>query len=304
MASEYPPKILLLGKNGQIGQELQRSLSPLGEVIACGRADINFEDSANLRSRLREIGPEIIVNAAAYTAVDKAESDAERAYQVNAEAVRVLADAAAHSGALLLHYSSEYVFDGEKKTSYTETDAPRPLSVYGASKLAGEEAIRGSGCDHLIFRTTWIFSPRGHNFAKTILRLAGERDHLQVVDDQVGAPTSAVLVAEVTAWCLRRVLESGQRAAAASLFGTYHLTASGKISRYGYAQYLIRRTLEKGAQSKLNADAIEPVSASDYAVPAKRPANSTLATDKICQAFDLSLPDWRVGVDQLLDEIL
>lgn len=293
-------KILLLGKNGQIGWELQRSLSPLGDLVATDRREADLEDPDNLRRCVRQHRPDIIVNAAAYTAVDKAESEPDKAARINAEATGVLAEEAARLDAWLVHYSTDYVFDGNKPSPYDEDDIALPLSVYGRTKLQGEQLIR-QHAKHLIFRTSWVYAARGDNFAKTMLRLVREKETLKVVDDQHGAPTSAELVADVTALALYRMLQyKGSFAARA---GTYHLTAAGETSWYGYARYVLELAQANGAMLKVRPEAIQPVPTAAYPSPAARPANSRLNTTKLAGAFDLQLPDWRYHVQRLMKEL-
>ena len=295
-------KILLLGKDGQLGWELQRALAPLGEMVACGHGEADLENLDALRKRVRHESPQIVVNAAAYTAVDKAESEPERAHRINAAAVGLLAEECKRLNAWLIHYSTDYVYDGTKAVFYTEDDAPNPASVYGQTKLQGEQAIRGSGCHHLIFRTSWVYAALGANFAKTMLRLAKERDELKVVSDQHGAPTSAELIADVTALCLYRVQNDPLLAGTAS--GTYHLVAAGETSWHGYAQYLIAEGNRLNMSLRITADKILPITTSDYPLPAKRPANSRLSTEKLQKTFGVVLPDWKVGVARLVREIV
>ena len=294
-------KILLLGKNGQIGWELQRSLAPLGEVIALGRHDApcgDFMQPSNLAEGIKSISPDVIVNAAAYTRVDDAESDSRTAMLVNASAVRTIAQAAAQIGAWLVHYSTDYVFDGRGSHYWRETDQPNPLNEYGRSKFAGEEGIKASGCNHLVFRTSWVYGQRGTNFAKTMLALAKSRDYMQVVDDQAGAPTRADFVADVTAHVLRIAMADPQ------LSGTYHLAASGETTWYGYAKYLIARARAAGMSLKACESDIEPVSSCRFPLPAKRPANSRLDTTKLRETFGLHMPDWKTGIDRLIAELI
>lgn len=293
-------RILLLGKNGQLGWEAQRALAPLGELVALDRhgsdslcGDLERIDA--LVGTVRQLAPDIIVNAAAYTAVDKAESEADRARRVNAEAVGALAEQAVASGALLVHYSTDYVFDGSGNRPWCENDQPAPLSVYGASKLAGEDLIRASGCNHLIFRTSWVHAARGGNFARTVLRLAAERERLSVIDDQIGAPTGADLIADVSAHAIRSTL------AKRSLCGTYHLAASGQTSWHGYASFIIDHARRAG--KTLSATEIAPIPTSAYPTPAQRPLNSRLDTRRLRECFDLHLPDWRDGVARTLTEL-
>jgi len=295
-------KILLLGKNGQLGWELQRSLAPLGEVIALDRNSQDYcgdlENLSGLVDTVREIKPSIIVNAAAYTAVDKAESEKQLAQTINADAVAVLAQEAKKLNAWLIHYSTDYVFAGDGITPWQETDATGPLSVYGVTKLAGEQAIQNSGCNHLIFRTSWVYGARGNNFAKTMLRLAEERDSLTVINDQIGAPTGADLLADVTAHTIR----AGQTAP--ELSGLYHLVAAGETSWHGYAGFVIDTAQNMGQNLKTTLKTISPVPTSAFPTPAKRPNNSRLNTDKLQASFALMLPPWQVGVTRMLTEFL
>jgi len=295
-------KILLLGKNGQLGWELQRSLAPLGELVALdAHSQTHCGDLTNLTGlvqTVRELAPDVIVNAAAYTAVDKAESEPELAQIVNAKALAVLAQAAKASGAWLVHYSTDYVFDGSGDTPWLESDIARPLSAYGASKLAGEQAIIEAGCNHLIFRTSWAYAARGQNFAKTMLQLAQHRDALKVVDDQVGAPTGADLLADVTAHALRAALQNPQ------LSGLYHLAAAGETTWHAYATYVIEQARQAGMPIKLAQSAIQAVPSSAFPTPARRPLNSRLNTSKLQLAFGLSLPHWQIGVKRMLTEVL
>ncbi|MFL6623737.1 MAG: dTDP-4-dehydrorhamnose reductase [Sulfurifustis sp.] len=289
-------KLLLLGKNGQVGFELQRSLAPLGEVHAHCRRTCDLTDSASVRNALETTRPDVIVHAAAYTAVDKAESERGLALRVNAESPRILAEYAARRGALLVHYSTDYVYDGSKASPYVENDATGPLNVYGETKLAGEDAIRGAGCAHLIFRTSWVFGGHGNNFLKTILRLARERDRLTVVADQIGAPTPASLIADVTAHAIRRWYAAPERFAG----GVYHLAPSGETSWHGYAQFVVANARELGAQLALSASAVVPISTAEYPTAARRPANSRLETTKLRNYFGLTMPTWQSGVLHVL----
>jgi len=294
-------KVLLLGKDGQVGWELQRSLAPLGQLLALNaRSQAYCGDLANLpglAKTVRAYAPDIIVNAAAYTAVDKAESDREQAFKVNAEAVRVLAHAAADCGALLVHYSTDYVFAGQGTQPWREDDAVAPLNTYGESKLAGEQAIQAAGCQHLILRTSWVYAARGNNFAKTMLRLAVERDSLGVIDDQHGAPTGAELIADITAHAISATLRNP------ALAGLYHLAASGETSWCGYARYVLQQAAAQGVPLKAHAEQVKPLTTAAYPTPARRPANSRLDTRKLQKAFALTLPDWRLGVARMLAEI-
>lgn len=292
-------RILLLGKDGQVGWELQRSLSPLGSVLALGRAQCDLSDLGKLKQVLDEYKPQLIVNAAAYTAVDKAETEVELARTLNSEVPALLAAAAKTANAWLVHYSTDYVFDGTKDGVYAEDDTPSPLSVYGQTKLEGEQHIVQSGCKHVILRTSWVFSAHGANFAKTMLRLAAERSELKVIDDQYGAPTSAELIADVTALCIARLTQSDD----AALQGIYHLTAAGVTTWHGYAQYVIAQAMHSGQTLKCLPSAVLAISSSEYSLPAKRPHNSRLATDKLQAAFGLELPPWTYHVQRMLDEL-
>ncbi len=294
-------KILLLGANGQVGWELQRSLAPLSRLKACDRQSANLEDFDQLQTTLREFSPDIIVNAAAYTAVDKAESEADRAHRINTEAVSLIADQAKRLNAWLIHYSTDYIFDGSKSGPYTEADRPNPLSVYGTSKLRGEEAIVKSGCKHLIFRTSWVFARRGANFVKTMLRLARERDQLRVVSDQFGAPTSAELIADITSLCLYRLTQDNVFAEQAA--GIYHLTPTGETSWHGFAKYVVSEAQALGITLRVTPECIEPIAADEYPVSATRPENSRLDTQKLTDAFGVYLPQWQTHVKRLVTEL-
>ena len=294
-------KILLFGKGGQVGWELQRSLAPLGELIAlefdstdyCG----DFTNLTGLANTVRQVKPDVIVNAAAHTAVDKAESEPDLVRMINALAPGVLADEAEKLGAWLIHYSTDYVFDGSGTTPWKETDTTGPLGVYGQTKLEGEQAVARCA-RHLTFRTSWVFAARGANFAKTMLRLAKERDELKVIADQFGAPTGAELLADVTAQAIRTTQDKPE------LAGLYHLVAGGETSWYDYAQFVIAFAKQSGETIRVTPDAIKPIPTTDYPTPAKRPLNSRLDTTKLKTTFDLQLPDWRDGVRRVLTEIL
>ncbi len=289
-------KILLLGKDGQVGWELQRALAPLGLLTALNRHECDLADSAQVQAVLAQVEPEVIVNAAAYTAVDKAETDQALARRINVDAVAELALYAREMGSLLVHYSTDYVFDGSKPEAYVEDDSTHPLSVYGQTKLDGENKVRDALCRHLIFRTSWVYAARGGNFARTMLRLASDRETLNVIDDQIGAPTSAELIADVTAHALRDVL-SGRAPG-----GTYHLAAAGETSWYGYAKFVIDRARQQGQTLALAADGLKPIPASEYPLPARRPQNSRLNTHLLERSFALKLPHWEAGVSRVLDE--
>jgi dTDP-4-dehydrorhamnose reductase len=295
-------KILLLGKNGQVGWELQRSLALLGEVLALDRHGTPYCGDLSQPERLAQTvldwRPDVIVNAAAHTAVDKAESEPELARCLNATAPAALAQAAAQIGALLVHYSTDYVFNGQGDQPWQEGDATGPLSVYGQTKREGEQAIVASGCAHLIFRTSWVYAARGGNFAKTMLRLAAERERLTVIDDQFGAPTGADLIADVTAHAIRASLQQP------ALGGLYHLVASGQTTWHGYASHVIAqaRLIQPGLA--LRVSEIAPVPTSAFPTPAQRPLNSRLATHKLQETFGVVLSPWQQGVNRMLAEIL
>jgi dTDP-4-dehydrorhamnose reductase len=295
-------KILLFGKNGQVGWELQRSLAPLGEVIALDRLSTEYcgdlLNPTGVALTVMSVKPDIIVNAAAYTAVDKAESDQGNAHTVNAEAPGSIALAAAKIGATLVHYSTDYVFNGSGSTPWRETDTTAPLSVYGASKLAGEQAIALSGARHLIFRTSWVYAARGGNFAKTMLRLAQEREALSVIDDQIGAPTGADLLADITSQAISKLMAQAQ------LDGLYHLAAAGETSWHGYAQHVFAQALQQGLALKSKQDQLRAIPSADYKTPAQRPLNSRLDCAKLKSDFNLHLPHWTFGVNRMLAETL
>ncbi len=295
-------KILLFGKGGQVGWELQRSLAPLGDVVAVDFDSVDFHGDfskpALLAQTVRAVRPDVIVNAAAHTAVDKAESEPAFAAALNAQAPAVLGAEAAALGAWLVHYSTDYVFDGSGSHARREDEAPAPLSVYGSTKLDGENAIRASGCKHLIFRTSWVYASRGGNFARTMLKLAAERDKLAVINDQHGAPTGADLLADITAHAIRTAQTRPEFA------GTYHAVAGGSTHWHAYATLVIEWARARGVPIKVAADAIAAVPTSAYPTPAKRPLNSRLDTSKLQQTFGLVLPPWEAGVQRMLAEIL
>jgi dTDP-4-dehydrorhamnose reductase len=294
--------ILLFGKNGQVGWELQRSLAPLGEVTAldfdsathCG----DFAQPAGIANTVRALRPDVIVNAAAHTAVDKAESEPDLARLLNATSPGVLAEEAARLGALLVHYSTDYVFDGSGSRPWLEADSPGPLSVYGRTKWEGEQLIAQNCPKHLIFRTSWVYAARGGNFAKTMLRLAQERERLTVIDDQWGAPTGAELLADVTAHAIRQTLREPQHA------GLYHLAAAGETSWHGYARFVLDTARALKPELALKEQEVAPVPTSAFPTPAQRPLNSRLNTAHLRQTFGLTLPDWQHGVRRMLAEIL
>ncbi|MGH6626612.1 MAG: dTDP-4-dehydrorhamnose reductase [Burkholderiaceae bacterium] len=295
-------KILLLGKNGQVGWELQRSLAPLGELVALDRHSQHLcgdlTKLPGLADTVAQVRPDVIVNAAAHTAVDKAEGEPELARTLNALAPGVLASEAAKLGAWLVHYSTDYVFDGSGTRAWTETDTPAPLNVYGQTKLEGEQLIQAACPRHLIFRTSWVYAARGGNFAKTMLRLAQERERLTVIDDQFGAPTGADLLADVTAHAIRQVLQRPQDA------GLYHLAAGGATTWHGYAKHVLAQAERSQSAIKIIAKEVTPVPTSTFPTPAKRPHNSRLNTAKVQATFGLSLPPWQQGVDRMLREVM
>ena len=297
-----PVKILLFGKGGQVGWELQRSLVPLGELVAvdfdstdlCG----DFTHPAGLAETVRQVKPTIIVNAAAHTAVDKAESEPELARTINATAPGIIAQEAQRLSAWMVHYSTDYVFDGSGEQAWTESDQPAPLSVYGQTKWEGEQLVAANCSKHLIFRTSWVYAARGGNFAKTMLRLAKERDRLNVIDDQIGAPTGADLLADITALALRQVQTQPE------LAGLYHLVASGHTSWHGYASLVIEQARQAGIPLKTLQNAIHKIATKAYPTPARRPINSRLDTSRLQTAFQVHLPAWQQGVTRMLTEII
>lgn len=295
-------KILVTGKNGQVGFELQRALAPLGEVIAVDQADCDLSSPEAIRQLVRRIQPQVIVNPAAYTAVDKAESDVATATAVNAIAPGIFGEEAKAIGALVVHYSTDYVFDGRKVAPYGEDDTPNPQSVYGKTKLQGEQALQQSAADCLIFRTSWVFGAHGGNFAKTMLRLAAEKERLNIVADQWGAPTSAALIADITAQVLGQYLRSSDKSAFP--FGIYNLVASGETNWCDYARRVIATARDAGKLLKLGVEDIYPISTQDYPVPAPRPANSRLDTAKLQHTFKLVLPPWQSGLAHVLTQVL
>ena len=294
------PQILLFGADGQVGWELQRSLSVLGAVVPLGRAQVDLADTAAVRAAIHAARPAAIVNAAAYTAVDKAETEHELAFAINAAAPAAMAEAAKTSGIPLIHYSTDYVYDGRKQGRYIESDAGNPQSVYGRSKLAGDAAILASGAQAVILRTSWVYAARGTNFLRTMLRLAGERDSLTVVADQTGAPTSAELLADVTAQVLAQLYARADCAPSA----VYHCAAAGETSWHAYAVYVVAQAAKLGAGLKLAPDKIEAITTAQYPRPAQRPQNSRLDCDLLERTFSLQLPPWQVHVTRTLKELL
>lgn len=294
-------RILLTGKHGQVGFELQRALALIGEVCAVDQLECDLVNVSTIRELVRSFKPNVIVNPAAYTAVDKAESEPELAHAINAVAPGVLGEEAAKLGAWVVHYSTDYVFDGSKSGAYDEDDLTNPQSVYGRTKRDGERTLQASGVRHLIFRTSWVVGAHGSNFAKTILRLAHERENLNVVADQYGAPTSAALLADVTAQLVRQREREGDENFP---FGLYHLVAGGETTWCDYAQFVVSEATAAGKSLKLSPDAIRAIPSSDYPTAAKRPANSRLDSAKLRRTFDLELPSWHSGVRHILQQIL
>ncbi|MGO8720342.1 MAG: dTDP-4-dehydrorhamnose reductase [Acidobacteriaceae bacterium] len=286
-------RILVTGRDGQIGRELARSLAGLGEVTATGRDELDFTSDDSIRWVVRDVRPQLIVNAAAYTAVDKAESEPDFARRINAEAVATLAAAAKTVGAAVIHYSTDYVFDGTKETPYVEGDRANPLSVYGKSKLAGEKALAAAGIPYLIFRTSWVYGGEGKNFLLTILRLAAERPELRIVDDQVGAPTWSRDIAKATASVAEHWRQSGFATAKS---GVYHMTAAGKTSWHGFAEEAIRLRALSAAGQGTKLARLVPIPSAEYPTPAERPKNSQLDCGKLAREFDCRLPDWKTSV--------
>ena len=286
--------ILVFGKNGQVGHELRRTLGPLGPVVAVDYPEVNLAEADSIRKWIRQTEPGTIVNAAAYTAVDKAESEPELAMSINGHAPRIMAEEAARLGALLVHYSTDYVFDGQKSGPYRELDTPNPLSVYGQTKLAGERGVQEADGKYFLFRLCWVYGARGHNFMLTMMRLAGEREQLRVVSDQVGSPTWSRMVAEVTALVLARAASDSIARAAK---GIYHLSAGGQTSWHGFAEAIVARM----DPAKRKCQKIAPIPTSEYPLPAKRPANSVFSCEKLQQTFGLALPRWEESLEMVLE---
>jgi dTDP-4-dehydrorhamnose reductase len=295
-------KLLLLGKGGQVGWELQRSLAPLGELVALDfdstELNADFSRPEQLAETVLKVRPDVIVNAAAHTAVDKAESEPDFARKLNATSPGIVAEAAQQIGALMVHYSTDYVFDGSGSKSWKEDDATGPLSVYGSTKLEGEQLVAQHCAEHLIFRTSWVYAARGGNFAKTMLRLAKERERLTVIDDQFGAPTGAELLADITAHAIRATLQDPAKA------GLYHAVAGGETTWCGYARFVLEQARQAGVELKAGPEQVEAVPTSAFPTPATRPANSRLDTRKLQSTFGLVLPPWQQGVARMLRETL
>lgn len=294
-------RLLLIGKNGQVGFELRRALGPLGAVVAVDFPECDLARPESVRAIVTQVKPDVIVNAAAYTAVDKAESEPDLARAINAAAPGLLGEEARSIGARVIHYSTDYVYDGAKGTAYREDDATGPLCVYGSSKRDGDEALAASGAGHFIFRTSWVFGAHGGNFVKTILRLAAERDRLAIVADQIGAPTSAALLADITAQVLGQLR---WRDPATMPSGVFHVTAGGETSWHGFAQAILAGGVSRGLTFKVTPEAVGAITTAEYPLPARRPANSRLDTTKLQQTFGLVPPHWQAGLDHVLDQIL
>lgn len=294
-------KILLTGKNGQVGFELQRALASLGSVLAVDVAECNLADEQSIRQLVQRVKPDVIVNPAAYTAVDKAESEPEIVHAINARAPGIFGEEAKKIGAWVIHFSTDYVFDGTKDGAYCEDDVTNPQSVYGHSKRDGELALQASGARYLIFRTSWVVGAHGGNFAKTMLRLAADRETLSVVADQYGAPTSAALLADITSQLIRQQAREGS---ASFPYGTYHLVAGGETNWCDYARYVIDEAIKAGKPMKVTPERITPIATAQYPTPASRPANSRLDTQRFRQTFGLELPHWQGGLSHILEQIL
>jgi dTDP-4-dehydrorhamnose reductase len=293
--------ILLFGPNGQVGFELSRSLSTLGNVIHCPRSVIDLNNLSSLAEFIRKAEPDVLVNAAAYTHVDMAESNSATAQSINRDAPHIMAKTAAEMGSLFIHYSTDYVFNGAQDAPYVETDPFSPINIYGKTKAEGELAIRETGCRHLILRTSWIYSTRGKNFLNSILKLAREQTQMRIVNDQIGAPTSAEMIADVTALLLYKLTTNPTMRDFSG--DTYHLAASGETSWHGFASHIVEKALQKGAVFTTTLDNIIPISTAQFPTPAKRPASSRLSTQKLTSEFNLLLPDWKLHVERILSEL-
>ena len=293
-------KILLFGRNGQLGWELNRSLQPLGEIVVLDIEEVDFSEPESLRKIVQAEAPDIICNAVAYTAVDKAEADEALAMAINGTAPGVLAEEALKQGALLVHYSTDYVFDGTKTSPYVETDEPNPINAYGRTKLAGELAVKSSGCDYLILRTSWVYASRANNFLLTMLKLAQEREELSIVADQIGAPTSARLIADVSLICIQQALK--ERLVGIFTSDLYHLTASGQTSWHGFTEE-IAKLASDNLNLPLAIKSIKAIPTSEYPTPAKRPMNSQLALTRLESIFGLTMPTWQDSLRRCMEEI-
>ena len=293
-------KILVTGKNGQVGHELMRTLKPLGDVVGVDVKECDFRQSAAIELMLQKIKPDIIVNPAAYTEVDKAESEPTTAHAINAQAPKILARYASRENIPMIHFSTDYVFDGKKEGAYNEEDEPNPQSVYGKTKWLGEEAVRKMVAKHIILRTSWVFGSHGVNFLKTMLKLSKQRDKLSVVADQYGSPTSARVLAESVAEIIKQLSEPGSY----RKYGTYHLVCKGHTSWHGYAQLVVETAAKIDSDIKINPEQIKPIKTSEYPLPAARPINSRLDTQKIIETFGLSLPNWQAEVKNVVDSVL
>jgi dTDP-4-dehydrorhamnose reductase len=291
----HPPRILLIGKIGQVGWELRRTLASMSQLVCVDYPDVDLTKSDSIRHWIQSSSPEIIINAAAYTAVDKAETESGLAMKINGEAPGIMAEEAKKRGALLVHYSTDYVFDGSKTSPYVEEDAPNPLGAYGSTKLAGDQAIQQVGCDHLIFRLCWVYGARGGNFMLTMMRLAREREKLRVVQDQVGCPTWSRMIAETTALSLKATLSP---AGTGPRKGVYHLCSSGQTSWHGFASAIVELMPVDGKKCR----EVEGIASSEYPTPTKRPAYSVMSCDKLKRDFGLRLPDWRESLGQVLEK--
>ncbi len=293
-------KILLLGVNGQVGWELKRLLEPSTDLITFDRKQLDLEDSEGLKSILMTIKPKFIINAAAYTNVDKAESEVDKAYLINTKAVGLIAESAKWLGATLFHYSTDYVFDGSQSGFYCESDQTCPINTYGKSKLDGEKAIISSGCDYIIFRTSWVYGRHGNNFIKTILRLAQEKDTLQIVNDQLGVPTSAELIADVTCLVMKNIINNKN----SDRNSLYHLVPSGETNWYDFAKFIIEQSTKSGLKCKTDVNSISPIATEDYHTPAKRPKNSRLSTEKLTSMLGIEMPSWQQNATKTIAEII
>jgi dTDP-4-dehydrorhamnose reductase len=291
----HPPRILLFGKIGQVGWELRRTLASMSQLVCVDYPDVDLTNPDSIRQWIQSSSPEIIVNAAAYTAVDKAETETALAMKINGEAPGIMAVEAKKRGALLVHYSTDYVFDGSKTSPYIEDDAPNPLGAYGRTKLAGDQAIRQAGCEHLIFRLCWVYGARGGNFMLTMMRLARERERLRVVQDQVGCPTWSRMIAETTALALKVTIPPARNGPRQ---GTYHLCAAGQTSWHGFASAIVELMPADGRKCR----EVEAIGSSEYPTPTKRPPYSVMSCDKLARDFGLQLPDWRESLQQVLEK--